>query len=219
MPHKDPETNRAYKRQWFEANRADVLARQNEWRRQDRAKHPEKYRAAGLAWRSRNRAKHCARQKAFRAMHPESVLASQRRWIETHRERTRERSRTYYANNLEAGRKARRAYNAAHPEVGRAAKQRKRAHKRHAPVNDLTHAQWAEIQEAQEHHCWYCGKRCKGKLTQDHIIPFSKGGSHTLHNVIGACRTCNSKKHTGPPLTPVQPLLLTVAPAKKRRVS
>lgn len=77
-----------------------------------------------------------------------------------------------------------------------------------APRSDLTHQQWLDIQAAQEHRCAYCGKRCKGKLTQDHIQPLSKGGNHTLHNVIGACRTCNSRKGNRAILSPVQPLLL-----------
>lgn len=33
--------------------------------------------------------------------------------------------------------------------------------------------------------------------------------------ITGACSSCNSKKHTGPPPIPVQPMLLTVAPRKK----
>jgi hypothetical protein len=94
---------------------------------------------------------------------------------------------------------------------------RKRMAKINAPVNDLTRPQWEEIQAAQGHRCYYCKKRCKGHLTQDHIIPLSKGGSHTLHNVIGACQSCNSRKGNRPAPIPVQPLLLTIAPAKQRR--
>lgn len=95
-----------------------------------------------------------------------------------------------------------------HPEAAVLAVNKRRARKMAAPRNDLTHQQWLDIQAAQDHCCAYCGKRCKGRLTQDHITPLSQGGSHTLHNVIGACRACNATKHTGPPLTPVQPLLL-----------
>lgn len=46
------------------------------------------------------------------------------------------------------------------------------------------------------------------RLTKDHSTPLSKGSAHTLTNVVPACQSCNSKKHTGPPLKPVQPLLL-----------
>lgn len=40
--------------------------------------------------------------------------------------------------------------------------------------------------------CFYCGKT--GKITLDHIIPISKGGSHGVGNLVGACNSCNSSK-------------------------
>jgi 5-methylcytosine-specific restriction endonuclease McrA len=40
--------------------------------------------------------------------------------------------------------------------------------------------------------CYYCG--LERKLTQDHVVPLSKGGSHSKDNVVAACRSCNSSK-------------------------
>ena len=105
----------------------------------------------------------------------------------------------------------------ANPEMGRQYVKDRRASKLNAPINDITPAQWLEIQAAQNHRCYYCGKRCKGRMTQDHITPLTKGGAHTLHNIIGACAMCNSLKQAGPPPTPVQPFLLTIAPARKKK--
>ena len=120
----------------------------------------------------------------------------------------------YYADHKEQSLAHSKAWRKAHPKERQAEQERRRARKANAERNDLTHAQWLEIQEAQKHRCYYCGKRCKGHLTQDHILPFVKGGSHTLHNVIAACNACNSKKGTRKPPIPVQPFLLTIAPAK-----
>ena len=43
------------------------------------------------------------------------------------------------------------------------------------------------------HHCVYCWQ--KTKLTIDHIIPLSRGGSDEIDNIVPACHSCNSKKH------------------------
>ena len=92
---------------------------------------------------------------------------------------------------------------------------RKRARKRAAAVNDLSLAQWQEIQRAYNQRCVYCGR--KRPLTMDHIIPLSKGGDHTSSNIVPACVSCNSRKAARAPLVPVQPLMLTVAKAYKKR--
>lgn len=41
------------------------------------------------------------------------------------------------------------------------------------------------------HACQYCGDRAE---TIDHVVPRSRGGSHTWDNVVAACRPCNLRK-------------------------
>ena len=53
--------------------------------------------------------------------------------------------------------------------------------------------QWLAKVKEYDNHCAYCGMQ-DGKLTQDHIIPLSKGGHHTLANVVPACWPCNRLK-------------------------
>ncbi|MBE0573322.1 HNH endonuclease [Candidatus Dojkabacteria bacterium] len=45
--------------------------------------------------------------------------------------------------------------------------------------------------------CVYCGK--KTKLTMDHFIPVTSGGSTTLDNIVPACQKCNSSKSNHEP--------------------
>lgn len=42
-----------------------------------------------------------------------------------------------------------------------------------------------------EGRCQYCGN---GAENIDHVVPRSRGGSHTWENVVAACRRCNTKK-------------------------
>jgi 5-methylcytosine-specific restriction endonuclease McrA len=39
--------------------------------------------------------------------------------------------------------------------------------------------------------CQYCGAPAENL---DHVVPRSKGGTHTWDNVVAACRRCNSRK-------------------------
>ena len=100
-----------------------------------------------------------------------------------------------------------RARQSSHSASMIAANQRRRARLKNAPVNDHTAAQWLAIKVIYRWSCVYCGKKTAA-LTQDHIIPLSKGGSHTMENIVPACAHCNSKKGGGKPLIPVQPVLL-----------
>lgn len=185
------EAHNAKKRAIYEANREQERAKLREryWR------DPDKARSARKASHRKHAAVRNQARRAKRAADPAKASAEARQWRQERWARDPDRER----------------------RIERQAYQHRHAHEMGAPVVDLTHAQWMEIQEMQKHRCYYCGKRCKGKLTQDHILPLSQGGSHTLHNVIGACQSCNARKWTKPPPIPVQPLLLTVAPAKKRK--
>lgn len=37
-------------------------------------------------------------------------------------------------------------------------------------------------------------KECEEQLHQEHFIPVSDKGEHTINNIIPACRSCNSSK-------------------------
>ena len=54
---------------------------------------------------------------------------------------------------------------------------------------------WAQVQAKFDYWgnlCWMCG--AGGVLSQDHVKPVSKGGSHLLSNIRPACISCNSSK-------------------------
>lgn len=146
------------------------------------------------AWYAKNRERALAQKAAWLEKHPE-FKEYQKKWMREH------------------------------PDVRNMETHKRRARKVNAPINDLTAAQWQEIKEAFAHRCSYCPADCQAckrkthKLTPDHVTPYAKNGSNTLWNVIPACKSCNCRKGPRPPLKPVQPLLLTIAPSKKPKVT
>ena len=87
------------------------------------------------------------------------------------------------------------------------------ARKNNASICDLTAEEWEAIKKFYYHKCYYSGSgtQCsKGNLEMDHIIPLSKGGNHTMSNIVPSCRKHNAQKRDGSPRIPVQPLLLLV---------
>lgn len=43
------------------------------------------------------------------------------------------------------------------------------------------------------HRCQYCGS-AHGKMTADHVVPRSQGGSESWRNLVCACASCNRAK-------------------------
>ena len=171
------------------------------------------------AYHAAHREENNAKRTAYYAKHREEAIKKQHIYNNEHREEINKRQVIYEAEHKEERRirdslnrenisKRMLAWQRANKEKMHAYGRKYRANKYNAAINDFTHTQWLMLQESFDHRCAYCGKRRKGHLTQDHLTPLSKGGNHTLTNIIPACQSCNSKKNAGPPLTPVQPLLL-----------
>ncbi len=64
-------------------------------------------------------------------------------------------------------------------------------HKRYFK-KEHTLKEWDEKLIEYNHRCAYCGK--DGKMTQDHVIPITSGGSDLISNIVPACMGCNRAK-------------------------
>lgn len=74
-------------------------------------------------------------------------------------------------------------------------KKRYRIRKKNAKGSH-TREEWQELIKQFKHTCPCCGRsELEIELTEDHIVPLSKGGSDYIDNIQPLCRCCNGKKH------------------------
>lgn len=57
---------------------------------------------------------------------------------------------------------------------------------------DHSHEDWLRVLRIWNHACAYCDNG--DRLTKDHVVPLSRGGSNHIGNIVPACLSCNSSK-------------------------
>ena len=133
-----------------------------------------------------------------------------KKWQQANPEKVNEKYRNLYAKNLEHSRAMRRnrvnnwylrhqnkarlrsaKYRADHPEVKRLAQAKRRAQKQGNGVFEISKL---ELFKLLNQPCMGCGSLTN--QTIDHVIPISKGGTHSIGNLQTLCASCNSSKHT-----------------------
>jgi 5-methylcytosine-specific restriction endonuclease McrA len=94
----------------------------------------------------------------------------------------------YYAANREKINARQRDYRKKNPARARTYK----AQRRRRAQGVVTDRDWRSLLRQYRNCCAYCGK--SRALTMDHVIPLSRGGRHTVGNVVPACGPCNGSK-------------------------
>ncbi len=151
------------------------------------AKDPEKQKGYYDKYRAANREKIRARDNERGRLHPEKVKAH---------------NAAYRMANLEKLRAQDAAWAKANPEITRMRCQLRRARKKNAETEIFKDI---HIFERDKWECQLCHKKVNKALrypeplsaSLDHIIPLSRGGSHTRANTQLAHLICNEKASVG----------------------
>lgn len=137
------------------------------------------------------RCTHDRRRRRYRA-DPEGAKEYARLWKQANAEAVKKSNRRWRQENWEAEKESARRRYQAKPEADAAKKHHRRTRKT-AAGGSFTASEWKACKEHFGNKCVCCG-RDDVKLTADHVIPVSKGGSSNIDNIQPLCGPCNSRK-------------------------
>jgi 5-methylcytosine-specific restriction endonuclease McrA len=104
----------------------------------------------------------------------EAISKTNAKWRDNNRDRISRTSSTWAKNNLEKRRGYWQKY-------------------RSLKVNNSFEISSSEIKKLYNSDCFYCG--ASEDITLDHVIPLSRGGRHSIGNIVPACGKCNYSKN------------------------
>jgi hypothetical protein len=136
-------------------------------------------------YRERARTAGPARRQKYRS--------SRQEWYNRHRVERNAWRRVYWAANRQKLMEATADWARRHPEEI-SEKNRRRYARSRGVTPELTVGEWSALLAAYGLRCAYCRKALGSRVTLDHMIPLSRGGTHSLDNIVPACLTCNSSK-------------------------
>jgi 5-methylcytosine-specific restriction endonuclease McrA len=160
-------------------------------------------------WKKCRYCKDCGKKdrKEHYQNNKDSFIERAKEWAKNNIDKRREIARDYVSRNKEKVSKYSKEWNEKNPgkktealkrwrkqnpEKVRVQKTNRRALEFGAEGN-FTEAEWLSLVEKYEHKCLRCG-RDDVKLTHDHVIPLSLGGSNSIDNIQPLCYSCNSSK-------------------------
>lgn len=151
-----------------------------EVRRRWYAANPEKIRASNVARYAKNRS---------------VLLAANREWRRANREKDRATKAAYLKSHREQSRASITAWHQRNPGAATQFASARRARKKSNGVFRVTARDWCRLLDRYRNCCAYCGVTSV-PLTQDHVIPLSRGGRHSIGNLLPVCKSCNSSKRS-----------------------
>lgn len=130
-------------------------------------------------------------KRAYRK-HREKKLAYAKQYRETHRDSIREKARQVWKARPEKMKKAIRSWKVKNKEKVNIWNEERRF-RLLGNGGKFVLAEWENLCKRYGNKCLCCGK--KTKLTIDHIVPLTMGGTNNIDNIQPLCQSCNSRKN------------------------
>lgn len=147
------------------------------------------------AWRANNKDRVAELNREFYEANREARKEYNRQFRKDNPEYFREKMREFREKNPSYNRDAMREWARANPDKIREKDNKRRIFKM-GKSTSFTAQEWAELKRRYNYTCLRYGRRePEIKLTADHVVPISKGGSGTIANIQPLCGPCNTAKH------------------------
>jgi 5-methylcytosine-specific restriction endonuclease McrA len=160
---------RAYNKRYNLKNKEQLTKQKSDYREANR----EELRSNQRQHYKENKDQYAIRAKAWRTNNSESKKAYDKKYAQLNKDKTKAASKRFAQK---------------HPDRISLKRQKRRARLANAKAYEVTAKDLSKILSAP---CIYCRRPSQHV---DHVIPLSRGGSHSIGNLAPACQECNLAK-------------------------
>jgi 5-methylcytosine-specific restriction endonuclease McrA len=143
-------------------------------------------------WEKNNLDRRLEWHKLWDTNNPGRKSGTNKIWHRNNKGRLSKISRLWYQCNKEKKVAVARVWRENNPEAVKNARIRRRSSKHGVSGDHYTASQFQDLRIQTGNICLCCGE--KKKLTADHVIPLSRGGSDAIDNIQPLCLSCNDRK-------------------------
>lgn len=178
-----------WSKEYYLKNKDRILKQTSEWQKKNR----KKANAISKKWKLKNPDK--VKKTLDRYNHSEIGLKRFKKYRDTHKKERAESFKKYYLENQNVFLVYRRNWVAKNKEKSKQADRTQYARRKKA-IGKFTLEEWENKKKEFNYCCADCGRHeSERKLTVDHFIPLSKGGTNFISNIEPRCKSCNCSKN------------------------
>ena len=186
-------------REYYQTNKDKIKARAREYHHKNKDKLSEK----AKKYREENKERLAEYKKEWALTNKEMLVDRRKRFYQDNKDKLSIQQKEYYQTNKDKILTRVKEYR--QTETGRLVKRNSNSKRRylrkinsdgtlHCEVRYPLTKELQELLHTQDYKCNNCRSDITNAKHLDHHIPLSKGGTHSINNVVWLCPTCNMTK-------------------------